>query len=81
MPVNADDFIQLNDRIDVFRHLTVDQLTSDVNKALFEGLLNQYYHDFTAFCEQIESLDRTKIRGISCHIADEQIYFEVAYTE
>lgn len=75
-----DDVIRLNDRIDIFRQLTVDQLTSEVNCALFEGLLNPYYDKFTEFCEQVEaSTYRDRILNVSCHIADEHIYFDVEY--
>lgn len=74
----VDEFIQLNDRVEIFRHLTVDQLDSEVNEAIFKGLLDSYYTEFSKFCEDIrDNPDRDKIRDISCHIADGQIYFNV----
>lgn len=74
----VDEFIQLNDRVEIFRHLTVDQLDSEVNDAIFRGLLDTYYPQFAAFCDEIrDNPEREKIRDISCHIADKQIYFDV----
>lgn len=81
LPVVIDDFISLGDRVDIFRHLTVDQATSAVNYSIFSGLLSEYYHEFIDFCNRIQSEDQSKIKDVSCHIADNTIYFDVTYRE
>jgi len=79
LPVEIDDFITLGDRVDIFKHLTVDQLTNSVNYKLFEGLLSEYYDDFIDFCNRVQSEDKSRIQDVSCHIADGTIYFNINY--
>lgn len=74
-----DEIIRLDDRIDIFRHLTIDEVNSTVNHEIFEGLLSKYYEEFVKFCEELEQLDSKRVKGVSCHIADNQIYFDVEY--
>lgn len=76
----VDEFIQLNDRVEIFRHLAMDELTTTVNEAIFEGLLTEFYDEFTEFCNTVKSSKhRNQIKGISCYIADGKIYFDIEY--
>lgn len=76
----VNEIIRLDDRIDIFRRLTVDEATSEVNHEIFSGLLEEYYDEFVRFCDEVES-HRNHVKSVSCHIADKQIYFNVECTE
>lgn len=72
--------IPLNDRIDIFRQLNVDDLRTPGTASLFEGLMTIYYDDFVKFCDDVEaSPNRDSITGISCYIKNERIYFDVTH--
>ena len=71
----VDEFIALNDRIDIFRHLAADNVDGAVNQQIFSGLLTDFYDEFVEFCNEVKTSSKP-IHEVSCHIADGHIYFE-----
>ena len=70
---------EYSNRITVFKHLTVDELTSETNMTIVHGLLDEYYTDFVDFCDSIAE-DNT-VESVSCYIEDGQIRFNVTRKE
>jgi hypothetical protein len=63
-------------RIEVFQHLTYDEITQSLNMNKFDSILDKYYDDFVEFCDKIKE-KATKLTSISCYIEDDKIHFVI----
>jgi len=70
--------VNFNDRISVFKHLTVDKLTNAINQEIFSGLLKDFYDDFVKTCDYVRD-NANKIKSVSCYIQNGEIRFEYEY--
>jgi hypothetical protein len=70
----------LSNRIELFRHLTVDELNNDINESIFKGLLSDRYDKFIEACDYVNR-NKNKIVSISCFIQDGEIYFTYVFKE
>jgi len=68
------------DRITIFKHLSIDQITNTVNMSIFENLLNDYYSDFISFCDQVKSSPE-KIGSVTCYIKYGKLEFDLQLEE
>lgn len=76
LPECPDETKTCQNRIEVFHHLTYDEIAKSLNVDLFDGLLDGHYDEFVAFCEKIKSRS-TPLTSISCYIENDQIHFEI----
>ena len=78
MSNNQSDASELTNRMEIFKQLTSDDLTSTVNDAIFKGLLVEFYNDFIEACEYVK-INRDKILSVSCYIEMGNIHFSYQY--
>lgn len=71
--------IDLSNRIELFRHLTIDEL-NNINDELFKELLSDFYSKFIDTCDYINQ-NKNKIVSVSCFIENGEIYFSYKFKE
>lgn len=57
-------------RIDIFRHLAVDEENNHINEPVLAGISGEHYSEFVEFCESI-SHDPEKATSMSVEIDSE----------
>lgn len=70
----------LSNRIELFRHLTIDEVNDNVNDEIFKELLSEYYCKFINTCDYINR-NKNKIVSVSCFIENGEIYFSYKFRE
>ena len=68
----------LSNRMELFRHLTSDDFNSDINEAIFKGLLEDHYDKFVEACDYVKT-NKEKIASVSCFIENGEVHFTYAY--
>lgn len=63
-------------RIEVFHYLTYDEVAQSLNMNLFGNILDNFYDDFVAFCEDVKR-NATELTRLSCYIENDQIHFVI----
>lgn len=77
---DLDNEIDLSNRMDLFRHLTSEELTSSVNEAIFKSLLVDSYDKFVEACDYVKQ-NKNKVSSVSCFIENGDIQFTYSYKE
>lgn len=72
------DSIDLSNRMELFRHLTSDELRSDINQVIFKGLLEDHYDKFVDACDYVK-FNREIIASVSCFIESGEVNFVYTY--
>jgi len=73
---NEKQAVNYNNRISIFKHLTVDELTQSVNEELFSELLNDHYDEFVSLCEDVKEIS-DKIKYVTCFIDNGVLTFDI----
>ena len=67
-------------RIDIFRHLAVDEENNHINEPVLAGISGEHYSEFVAFCESI-SQDPSKVTSASVEVdADGKLHFTAEFS-
>lgn len=69
---------KFKNRIEIFRHLTVDEIKNEINEIVFDNLLGAHYNEFVEFCEKIKA-HANEISTVSCYIENGELNFEITY--
>jgi len=64
------------DRIEIFNHLTYDEVKKSLDMNLFGNILDKYYNEFVDFCEQVK-VQATELTRLSCYIENDVIHFVI----
>ena len=64
----------LSNRMELFRHLTSDDFNSDINEAIFRGLLADHYEKFVEACDYVKH-NKEKIASVSCFMENGDVHF------
>lgn len=62
------------DRISIFRGLTVDEISNTTNMELYKELLDIHYKEFIDFCDSIKG-EEFKDKSFSCFVEGDNIQF------
>lgn len=66
-------------RIDIFRHLAVDEEDNHINEPLLAGISDEYYSEFIELCEAV-SKDPSQVKSLSvCTDDDGNMRFSVEF--
>ena len=65
------------DRIEIFRHLAVDDL-DEVQINILDSIASKHLHAFTDFCNKVFE-EKDIIENISCTLENDTLHFEINY--
>lgn len=67
-----------NNRIELFRRLTLDELRKTINTELFESLLDRKYDSFVSLCNYIRN-NKELVSDVSIYILENgELHFDVS---
>lgn len=69
--------LEIADRIEIFRHLAVDDLES-VDRNILDLLAEKNLQGYLDFCDKVFS-EKNLIQDISCEITDGELKFNINY--
>lgn len=69
------------DRVEIFRHLAVDQPNDGVNVEILDSIACDNFHTFLDFCDKVFA-EKDRIEEVSASLNDEnQLTFNIQYKE
>lgn len=77
MPMEAISSLTCANRVEIFRHLAVDQ-SQCVDLKILDSIACENYHAFSDFCEQVFA-EKDRIQDISCSFEDKELKFNIMY--
>ena len=69
--------LQVPDRIEIFRHLAVDEFDK-VRLDIFDSIAGNHFHEFLKFCDKVFK-EKDKINSVSCTLEDDRLQFNIDY--
>ena len=65
------------DRIEIFKHLAVDEL-NEVQISILDSIASNHLQTFIDFCNKVFE-EKDLIDNISCTLEDDNLHFEINY--
>ena len=72
--------IKYANRVEIFKHLAVDELDGTVNLKILNSIACDNYHAFLEFCDQVYQ-DKDRIKEISCTVRGRRCRFNADYID
>ncbi len=69
--------LQIADRIEIFRHIAVNEL-NDIDLGILDSIATSYFEEFNEFCDKVFN-EKDKIDTISCSINNGELKFSINY--
>ena len=65
------------DRVEIFRHLAVDELAG-VRLNILDSIASKHYQSFLDFCDKVFA-EKESIDNISCTLEGDELHFNINY--
>ena len=65
------------DRLEIFKHLAVDELDG-VHLNILDSIASKHFHSFLDFCDKVFD-ERELIQDVSCTLLADELQFHIEY--
>ena len=65
------------DRVEIFRHLAVDELDG-VRLNILDSIASKHFHSFLDFCDKVFD-EKDSIQDVSCTLEGNELQFHIEY--